>query len=204
MGKKQYYSRAYHQYFEDFAEKEVELKNGKRHIERVYVGNYYRIPYSDRKWVCQKAIFVILYAMSVFFLIHAGLQNLSMNYVSTGKYSIIPQVVSFVSLFLFLIPLFYRVTAPRAMMIRIFRDSSERLKRNAVVTACILSVTVTFSIVYLALNGQLLLKQGLICVAENAVSAGAMWAIYVLERNTKYEVLPSTARRSANSSIIRY
>lgn len=57
------YNRAYHGFFEDYAEMNVlDPKTGKSHIERVYIGHYYRHVLSDAKWRKLKIYYGISYA----------------------------------------------------------------------------------------------------------------------------------------------
>ena len=199
MEKRPYHSQVYHKYFEGYAEKQV-IENGKVRIERVYVGNYYRANGSNRMRILRKILYVVLYFLSAFCLVHAGLLDLEVNYV---KYTSITQAVSFFTLLLFLIPLFFHTIAPVTMTIREFRDSSENLKRLGLVAATVLGVNFAL-IVYLTVVGGVRFGISWRCLLENALSCCAILAVVFLEKGQEYEIIPPTNRRPEKSSIITY
>lgn len=204
MAVKQRHSRAYHQYFEDYAEKEVISSDGRRRIERVYVGSYFRLDTSDTKWILGKIAYVLLYGAAVFCLIFAGMQSLGLNYYTESRYSLIPQMISFVVLFIFLIPLFYHTFSKREMKISTFRESSEKLKRTALVAAVMLSVTAVFAAVWVAFQKQPFDWTAAKCIFGNMISACAMWCILLLEHRAVYEQLPPKEQRPESSTVLRY
>lgn len=199
MEKQPHHSQVYHKYFEGYAEKQV-IKDGKIRIERVYVGNYYRASGLNRARILRKILYVLLYFISVFSLVSAGLLDLEINYF---KCTAITQAAGFFTLLLFLIPLFFHTIAPITMTIRDFRDSSENLKRlglAATVALGINFVLMLFSII----TGKAPFRASWRCLLANALSCCAIFAVFLLEKRQKYEIIPPSNRRPEKSSIIRY
>lgn len=62
---KQYHSRSYHRYFENYAEKEVLKPGGGYEIQRVYVGNYYKADLTDSENRRSKLTILILYLLTL-------------------------------------------------------------------------------------------------------------------------------------------
>lgn len=197
---KQKHSHSYHRYFENYAEKEVLLPGGGHTIQRVYVGKYYRVDLSDQELRRQRIVFSLLFACALagYF---AGAMLAAVSAVSLVALATMPPLVAL----LFLgIAVFYRLTVPREMEIRAYRDSSDNLLRSSM--AFFICMAVCFCC---TLGGCLLVPlftlgetiPSLLCYI---ISAGAALKIYFIEKGTPYQSLAPKQERPCESSPIRY
>lgn len=201
MAKKQHHSSAYHRYFEGFAERKCYDENGNTHIERVYVGNYYRRKTSDRHLKALKARYVVLYLLSMAAFLFAGTRDTQLNVV---VYVYIPVVLALAAMLYLIFPLFYNLTVPREMMIRSYRDSSEKLIRISICAAVLQAVSALMTIIgMICIPGQVGPQQFL-SVAGFLVGAGLLLWIWQTERCAEYETLPPKNARPERSSVIKY
>jgi hypothetical protein len=64
IGEKMLHSVYYHKRFEGWMEKVVEDGSGRKHIERVYTGDYFRQDVSDRRRCIIRIAYAVLYVLS--------------------------------------------------------------------------------------------------------------------------------------------
>lgn len=200
MAKNQYHSGAYHRYFEGYAERKYYDEKENMHIERVYIGNYYRRNISDKRHKALKLQYGVMYVLALAAFLFAGTRDTQLNGVI---YVYIPVILSLVAMLCLIFPLFYNFTAPREMIIRTYRDSSEKLKfvsACAAVLQVISAVATIFGMFYVP--GQLGLQQFL-SIAGFLVSALLLLWLCQTERCLEYEELPPRNERPENSSVIR-
>lgn len=201
MAKKQHHSSAYHRYFEGFAERKCYDENGIAHIERVYVGNYYRRNISNRHHKLLKAQYAVLYLLSMAAFLFAGTRGTQLNAV---VYVYIPVVLALAAMLYLIFPLFYNLTAPREMMIRSYRDSSEKLIRVSMCAAVLQVISALATIIGMfCIPGQVGPQQFL-SVAGFLAGAGLLLWIWQTERCVEYETLPPKNARPERSSVIKY
>lgn len=197
---KQKHSQSYHRYFENYAEKEILLPGGGRTIERVYVGKYYRVDLSDEQLRRQRTQFLFQFLLSLAGYL-AGALMARISAVSLVALATMPPLVA---VLFYGVAIFYRLTTPREMEIRAFRDSSENLQKNSL--AFLICILICFGF---TLGGSLLVPgysaleafPSLFCYL---VSAGAAMKVYQAEKNTPYITLLPKHERPSESSPIRY
>lgn len=200
MAKKKRHSSAYHRYFEGYAERECYDEKGKRHIERVYVGNYYRRAVSDGQHKALKAQYAVMYLLSLAVFLFAGTRDTQLN---TARYVYIPVILSLVAMLCLLVTIVFNLIAPREMVIRAYRDSSEKLIYTSISTAVLQIVNALatiFGMFYVP--GQVGLDQCL-SIAGFLISAGILLWLWQTERCLEYEELPPRNTRPERSSIIK-
>lgn len=196
---KQYHSASYHRYFEDYAEIESVKPDGKRRIERIYIGEYYMQELSDRQRILRKVLYAVLYIAACALFIHAGTQNHEANLT---WWVAVPETLSFMALFWLLLPMFFCMTAPQKMVIRTYRDSSENLIRISLVAAILLGVTAltAFGYTFIAVQGSLLIA--LLCFGEYFIASVIMFCLWRLEKKLPYATLPAQNARPTKSVVI--
>lgn len=197
---KQKHSHSYHRYFENYAEKEVLLPGGGHTIQRVYVGKYYRADISDEQLRRQKKTVGLLF----FGVLASYLAGALTAVVSAVPFVAICTMPPLVALLLLGISVFYRLTVPREMEIRAFRDSSDNLRRSSMgfilcIAVCFAATLVGCLIVPLFTLAETV--PSLLFYLLSAVSAGK---IYLTEKNTPYITLLPKHERPSESSPIRY
>ncbi|MGN1027177.1 MAG: hypothetical protein ACI4P4_12330 [Faecousia sp.] len=197
---KQRHSRFYHRYFENYAEKEIPAPGGGYTIQRVYVGKYYRVNLTDQQLRRQKIIILIL-ALLTLAGYGAGALMARVSSVSVVAIATMPPLIAGIYL---AIAVFYRLTVPREMEIRAYRDSSENLMIRSL--AMMICTAVCFAA---TLAGSLLvpgysLAETLPALACYLVSLLAGWKLRQTESNTPYLTLDPRQERPEASSPIRF
>ena len=194
------HSRAYHRYFEDYAERQTMDESGRLAIERVYVGRYYRVNLSGRALRRQKVLFLLLYlgAAALFLLSGVTLQ------VSAVGLAAIATMAALLSLLWLAVPVFHRLTAPREMEVRTWRESSASLRHaGAGAAVCLFACAGASLAAAFLVPGYSRLETAL-GVLPYVLSGAFSLGIHILERRTDYEVLPPKNQRPEGSSPIRY
>lgn len=198
---KQRHSRAYHRYFEDFAEKKYNDAKGRPRIERIYVGSYYRRNTSDQKHRVFKLVYAAMYILSLVAFLYAGSRDAQANLTI---YAVLPITLSLISMICLFIPLFYSVTAPREMMIRVYRISSERLTAFSLLAAALMALNAV-----IAVMSVFLIPGAAVCgqyqsIAGFLVSALILLSLWRMEKQMDYEELPPRNERPPKAPIIKF
>lgn len=197
---KQKHSRSYHRYFENYAEKEILSPQGGYTIQRVYVGNYYKADLSDDALRRQKRQIGALYLCCL-----AGyLVGALLSRVSAVPFVAVLTMPPLIALLFFAVAVFYRLTVPREMEIRAWRDSSQNLRSGALAFLICIGLCFFATMVgCLAVPGYSLpgTLPSLGCYILAAAGAGQ---IHRMEKRTHYLVLDPKQDRPTESSPIRY
>lgn len=171
------------------------------HIERVYVGNYYRRNVSDRHHKMLKVQYVVMYLLSMAAFLFAGTRATQLNAVI---YVYIPVVLSLVVMLYFIFPLVYNLTAPREMIIRVYRDSSEKLIHVSMCAALLQVINALNTIIgMVCVSGQVGLQQFLSIVGFLVSAVLLLW-LWQTERHLEYETLPPKNTRPERASVIKF
>lgn len=197
---KQYHSRSYHRYFEGYAEKSIPDDKGGYRIERIYVGNYYRIDLPDRTVRARAILILLLYVLAAVSYLIASL----LSAVSANRYVAILTMLSLICMICMIFPVISQLTAPREMEIRAYRDSALRLRDYSLGTWIILLVCAIGNLLGVILCEEYSLHGSVPSIALYLISAALICAIYILGRRTPYKVLPPRNERPSMSSPIRY
>lgn len=201
MAEKRYHSSAYHRYFEGFAERKYYDEKENLHITRVYVGNYYRRDIPDQRHRALKVQYLIVYLLSLAAFLFAGTRGTQLN---TVIYVYVPVTLSLIAMLCLIFPLVHNLAAPREMIIRTYRDSSEKLKR---VSVCAAGLQIVCALGTMAgmfcIPGQVGLKQFL-SIAGFLVSAVFLLWLWQTERCLEYETLPPRNTPPPRASVIRF
>lgn len=195
------HSRAYHRYFEGYAEHKYFDEQEKMHIERVYVGSYYRRDISDKKHLCCRFLYILLYVVGLVAYLYAGTRDSGAGF---ARYTAIPVVLALIAVIWLAIPLFRNVTAPREMIVRAYRDTSEDLIRASLFAVILQLLNVVASLISLLLVSDQNTAMAVTSIAAYCVSCAAFFGMYFTEKHMPYEKLPPRADIPKDSSIIRY
>lgn len=200
MRERNYHSRSYHKFFEDWAERKVYDINGKLHVERVYVGNYYSSPLASNQRVAQRIIYVLLYILSIALFIASGIQDIPVNH------SIIPSLAVALCIFplaWFVFPLFRNLTAPKEMIIRQYRASSLDFIRISGITSFALAVAGLINLLFL-IWGSGPVRETILCALGYFAAAGLLLGLRLWEQHLKYKVSPPRASQPEHSTVIEF
>lgn len=197
---KQYHSRSYHHYFENYAEKEVLKPGGGYEIQRVYVGNYYKADLTDPENQRNKIQIFILYLLILVGYLFGGL----LAAVSAAAAVAIATMPALVAVLFLAVSVFYRLTVPREMEIRQYRDSSQALIRRALICVMCLGICLLATAVgCLTIPGYPLTKH-LPSLVLYVLALICAVLLYLREKRTAYLTLPPRQNRPSESSPIRY
>ena len=179
------HSKHYHRYFEDYSERLVADENGKRHIERKYVGKYYSRNCSELGWLLIKAGYSLL-IMTAAVLFSWG----SMQDVPANKLQIVAMcnAVSTLSGFALVVVAVICLTKKQKMDVHDYRSGFKRLKLFCLVTSVCMAVN----------GGAILLAAATETVerSENSFAAGLtillaavlLFVVFCLEKQAHYTV----------------
>lgn len=200
MRERNYHSRSYHKFFEDWAERKVYDINGKMHVERVYVGKYYCSPLTTKQRVIQRVLYVLLYILSVALFTISGIRDIPVNHATIPSLSV---ALCIFPLAWLVFPLLRNLTMPREMIIRQYRTSSLDLIRISGIAAFALAVASLVNLLFLV-TGIGPLRETIVCALGYLAAAGFLLGLRLLEQHVKYKILPPRASRPEHSTIIEF
>lgn len=195
---KGWHSKAYHRHFEGYAEVETTNEKGKTVIQRVYVGDYYRLDLPKKKRVTLRIIYAVLILLIGAFFGFAASRPVGAN--MTWYLAVVQMLVVF-SIGALLVNLLSHATAPREMTVGDWKSTSRKLQRNAKYTALLLELTAFLTGLYLLLKGEEWLMH-LVCIALYAIGGILAVVLNRLEANAPYQTWSSREEAPEDGSYI--
>lgn len=196
-----HHSTSYHDFFEGYAEARVPNRNGKgSHIERVYVGEYYRQNVSDGKRAALRLIYVGFYLLSAALFAYGMQQRVPSN---SSLCVAAPGLLSSLAYVLMLPVLLSYVTQPRNMTVWGYRSSSKRLEKLPLVTAALVFATAAAVLAYCLWSAQDSISGELVCIVCYTAASALLGAIGGIERTVDYVTEPSRHAPSGDTIIIQ-
>ena len=181
-----WHSRSYQREFEGFAEREITGPNGRRKIERVYVGNYYELDAAPGRRRLLKWTHVVFSVAAAVFFALSSTAEAPCNYSRLVAFFQAVEVLGLVwMLWLSLRNLF---TRPR-MILRTYRGTSRAILLWSRITAGAACFNGALSLLFTFLHFEESLGKGLLCVLWHVLSAAMMFLIYTIEKDQKYRVI---------------
>jgi len=196
----QKHSKAYHRYFENYAEKGSVDARGKTRIERVYVGQYYRVDLPDSEHRKRKAGILLFFGASSACFLFSGMTAQA----GTAPIPAVLIALSLIALLLQGIAVFHRMTVPREMEIRQYRDSAERLRLFSAAAFLLLSCAAAGMAAFCLLADQYPVSTNIAGILAMVFAAVFAFLVLWTERHTPYEILPPKHERPEGSSPIRH
>lgn len=195
---KGWHSKAYHRHFEGYAEVETTNEKGKTMIERVYVGDRYRLDLPKNKRIILRLIYGALILLTAALFGFAASRPVGANMT---WYLAVAQMLGVFLIGLMCINLLSHCIAPRDMTIGDWKSSSKELQRNAKYTALMMELMAFLTGLYLVLNGEDWLIH-LLCIGLYAVAGLTAVVVNRLEANAPYLKFPSTEEAPADGAYI--
>lgn len=195
---KGWHSKAYHRHFEGYAEVETTNEKGKTVIERVYVGDYYRLDLPKKKRILLRAGYGALIILAALLFWFAASRPVGANMT---WYLAIAQMVGVCLIGLLCVNLLSHCIAPRDMTIGDWKSSSEKLQRNAKYTALIMELLAFLTLLHVLLNGENW-PVHLLCTALYAVAGLTAVVMNRLEANAPYITYHSTEEAPEDGAYI--
>ena len=193
-----WHSKAYHRHFEGYAEVETTNDKGKTIIQRVYVGDYYRLDLPKNKRVGLRCLYAALIALEAGLFGFAASRPVGANMT---WYIAIAQMVTVCLLGLLCVNLLSHSTAPGDMTVGDWKSSSKKLQRNAKYTALMMELLAFLTLLHLLLKGE---NWGthLLCVVLYALAGITAVILNRLESNAPYKRWRSTEESPETGSYI--
>lgn len=193
-----WHSKAYHRHFEGYTEVETTNDKGKTVIQRIYVGDYYRLDLPKSKRIQLRITYGGLIAVIACLFGFAASRPVGANMT---WYLAIAQMLGVCLIGLMCINLLAHSIAPRDMAVGDWKSSSGKLQRNAKYTALAMELLAFLTLLYLVLNGE---HWGthLFCVVLYAVAGLVAVVINRMESNAPYLKFPSTEEAPADGTYI--
>lgn len=193
-----WHSKAYHRHFEGYAEVETTNDKGKTIIQRVYVGDYYRLDLPKNKRVALRLAYLSLIALIAGLFGFAASRPVGANMT---WYIAIAQMVAVCLLGLLCVSLLSHCAAPRDMTVGDWKSSSKKLQSNAKYTALAMELQAFLTGLHLLLNGE---NWGthLLCVVLYAIAGIIAVILNRLEANAPYRIWRSTEESPEDGSYI--
>ena len=193
-----WHSKAYHRHFEGYAEVETTNDKGKTIIQRVYIGDYYRLDLPKKKRVALRFVYLSLIALIAGLFGFAASRPVGANMT---WYIAITQMVAVCLLGLLCVNFLSHCIAPRDMTVGDWKSSSRKLQRNAKYTALTMELLAFLTLLHLLLNGE---NWGmhLLCVVLYAIAGITAVILNRLEANAPYRIWRSTEEPPEDGSYI--
>lgn len=119
------HSGGYHKFFEGYTEYYVVDARGRRRLERVYTGPYYRQALSPWKRAALRLLYTALYLAAQALYLFGAVRQEGLWYL------VLPIALTALSAALLLIALLYYLFAPVQMKLYLYKQSSVNLRRYA-------------------------------------------------------------------------
>ena len=193
-----WHSKAYHRHFEGYTELETTNEKGKTVIQRVYVGDYYRLDLPKKKRVLLRLTYAALIGLIGVMFGFASSRPIGANMV---WYMAIVQMLTLCGIGAMGIKLISHATAPRDMTIGDWKSASKGIQKSSKFTALLLELDAFLTALYLMLNGENWLLH-LLCAALYAVAGLAAVVLDRLEANAPYLTFPGTEEAPEDGSCI--
>ena len=193
-----WHSKAYHRHFEGYTEVETTNEKGKTVIQRVYVGDYYRLDLPKKKRVLLRLTYAALIGLIGVMFGLASSRPVGANMV---WYMAIAQMLTLGGIGAMIIKLLSHATAPRDMTIGDWKASSKGLRKSAQFSAILLELDMFLTALYLLLKGE---NWGthLLCIGLYALAGLVAMVVDRLEANAPYLTFPSTEAAPEDGSYI--
>lgn len=182
-------SRAYHKYWQGYAERTVVQPNGKTKIERYYAAPWKQPDLSGKAWIALKILYFAFAAAAIALFLLATTRDTPSNHC---WYSALVGLPAGLLLFWLLAMVLNYMTAPYKMTLGEY-DSRRKLRWISVAAASMLMLVALSNVLYFLLSAE---KNGmeLVCAAL-LVLAGAMCAaIFWVEAKLSYSDIPNEAQ----------
>jgi len=195
-----WHSKAYHRFFEGYAEVNIPTKNGKgAQIKRIYIGDYYRQELTKSRRVVFRILFAVLFLFITYLFISSAIIPLKSN---TTWYVVLPQAGSILFLAWAFIALCSYLPSGRDLTIDGYRSSSLALKKATLGVAIGLGLSAIVTLVFMGLNQSNQMMAELLCAGRYLLGGFLALSINRIENRTKYVIIPSEHRPPENGAEI--
>lgn len=192
------YNRAYHRHFEGYVEQETcDPATGRKRIQRLYVGPYYRHKLTDKAWKKLKAAYVLLFFWSAACLVVQGFSS------STNVwYLVVPLALGLLAVVWVGFSVVSYALNGRELEIRQYRDR-ELLKASAMAGVLCFGLLAAGQTAWMILRREVF-PYAILCTALDAAAAAGLYLLYRTERDMAYTKRDNGTQAPPDSYDIRY
>ncbi len=196
---KNWHSRMYHRYFEGYAEVKEVGKNGKEHIKRIYVSEYYCPKLSRKMRMLLKMVHIMFFAMALYLFVCGAVATVESNSVKVIIVFEAAVTIGFVAL---LVAVIDYLLAPGKMKIFEFKASSESIKTASVLTAVGSALCFTAKLIYAFFQQGTATYKEIQSISCLMLSAIFLLIMYGVERKIQYEKVENTEAAPEDSMLM--
>lgn len=196
-----YHSRAYHRFFEGYNEKLTANEEGKLEIKRFYSGDYYIPELSEKERRTKKIGIFILYISAVLLFFFGGLQNVTMNSSRYMAFVQMTVLLIFGALLFWMAPLWKK---DGHLTFRDYKDLKVWMKKSCLIAAILLWTGVLAGLVEMAIQGRKADEDVFVAAAALFLSGFSLYAIYLWEKKSSYQIQTNEKKGEPKSVMIRY
>ena len=197
-----HHSKYYHQRYEGWMEQVVEKDDGKKRIERVYVGDYYSQSLSVRQGLLIRFLYFALYALSSASFIFASSRFTESNRNIVVQFICFLTLLGLAALFVFLCAYAF---SPKRMTVWEYYAGPLRVKTFNFVSALLMGGNAVAVFMFLLIgdggDGADLQSEGVNIVLYLAATV-MMFVMYRIEKSVLYKVSASNAEEPHGGYLI--
>lgn len=178
------HSSYYHKRYEGYMEKLATDVNGRKHIERVYTGEYYSQDITDKRHFLTRILYAVLY------LLAAGLFLFASSTSTVSNLAVYVQLICFIilaAMFVMLVYLITYIASPRRMTVWEHYSGPVRVKQWSQMTAILMAIEALAVATFVILHRDIELSGELINIAGYLAASLAVISINRIEAKIAYK-----------------
>lgn len=193
-------SRAYHKYWQGYAERTVLLPNGRTAIEREYVAPWKQHTLSRKGWLLLKLVYGVLTVNTIVLYLSALTRDTGSN---RCWYVAIFGLPAGLALFLFAVTAALYILNPRKMTLWEFSSSTRRLRLVTLIAPVLLILSALATGLHMILGSGASVPRELLCLALLFLSALSAFAVNRIETKMTYVDIPNDKELAEDRFRIR-
>jgi hypothetical protein len=199
LGSGVHHSRYYHRRYEGWMERSIEKGDGKKRIERVYVGEYYSQDLSDGQRLLFRFLYSALYIFSLSFFLFASIRFTGSNRTFAVQFICFLTLLAMVAMLVFL---FAYVLSPKRLTVWEYYAGPLRVRIFSFIIALLIGGSAMAVLIYLLAADNANVQSELANIAVYGTAAVLMFIIHRMEKNIPYKVTPAVAKEMRSGYYI--
>jgi hypothetical protein len=159
-------------------------ENGKKHIERVYVGSYYSQDVTKKRRIILKLTYVLLYLISVIIFVAVSVRPTESNLSDYVQF--VSFLVLILTFFMFMFLVKY-ISSPIKMTIAEYKQGPVGLKIMSLMTPILMMVQGLAVLVFIFLSKDADIADEMINMIGYIIGSCLMYVIFYIESRIPYE-----------------
>ena len=184
LDNKMQHSSYYHKRYEGYMEKAVTDTDGKKHIERVYIREYYNQELTDKNRIRVRILYSVLYFLAAVLFLYASVIKTGSNLEKHIQFISFLTAVSMLAMLVFLITY---IAGPKKMTIWQYYSGPVRVKGTSLIISVLMFAQAIAAAVFVITSNNSLDMRELINIAIYSVAAIMMLLIFIFEKKITYK-----------------